>query len=153
MRGFARLRGLVTRVRWVHLHPASATLGVATLPRHVDYIMRVHETEVPSHPVLRACRPYANGNGAREVDRRDGVSRLVRDRRAVLVHEVPAQHEGSIYPVLGLEVQSQQGSREVLIADVTSRAEVFPFPHLRMALSPACVCGFASPVPDFLTAA
>ena len=78
----------------------------------------MQKAEVPPYPVLRAHRPHAIGNGARKFARCDEACRLVRDWRAVLIHEVVAQHEQSVDPKLGLEVQLQRGGREVLAADV-----------------------------------
>ena len=53
----------------------------------------MQKEEVSPYPVLRARRPHATENGAREFARRDGVRRAVRDRRAILIDEVPAQDE------------------------------------------------------------
>ena len=78
----------------------------------------MQKAEVPPYPVLCARLPHATGNGAREFACRDGVCRVARDRRTILVHEVPAQHERSVDPVLGLEVRSQQGGSKVLATDV-----------------------------------
>ena len=119
--------------------------------------MRVHEAEVPSHSVLCARRLHATGNGAREFGRRDGVRCGLRDRQAVLVHEVPAQQEGLIYPVLGLEVRSQQGGREILAADVAPHPSALPLPRFRVALHPfyvrlPCLIGPNAPrdAPNYL---
>ena len=73
----------------------------------------MQKAKVPPYRVLRARRPHATGNGARKFACRDGVCCAVRDRRAILVYAVPVQHERLIDPVLGLEVRSQRGGREV----------------------------------------
>ena len=97
----ACLQGLVPHDRWVHLHPASLALVIAALAWQLGQIQRVPESEVPAHPVLRARCPFATWDGARVLASRDGESRTVRDQRAVLIDEVPDQHEATMDVVEG----------------------------------------------------
>ena len=110
----------------------------------------MHKADIPPEAILYAPNPSTAGYGARKLSRCHEKGFWVDDHRAILINQIPGQHEQLKDSGLGLQVREQRGIRQICSTHIAHHAPVPPLPHMGVALHAVivdlpCLAGTNSP--------